>query len=208
MARISETRTKVLSQEVLHPVTKDPVAGRFFEIRFTMTKHYQLVAWTDKGQVKMLPNVLQEYAQPYIDKIERQLAYYHEGWCEEYGRLAEQDVIALSRSFEAYGRFLLLHGKRQDAFEAFVDGARVCLDTRFEVDSEYGYVLVGILPKRYHYMRSLCLDMLNEDSSLSRLPKWQSMLKVFERLDAPFASERKKEQQEFRINRAFNFGGR
>lgn len=171
-----------------------------------MTKHYQLVAWTDKGQVKMLPNVLQEYAQPYIDKIERQLAYYHEGWCEEYGRLAEQDVIALSRSFEAYGRFLLLHGKRQGAFEAFVDGARVCLDTRFEVDSEYGYVLVGILPKRYHYMKSFCLEMMDKDPSLAILPKWHRMLKVFERLDAPFASERKIERKEFLANRAYYFG--
>lgn len=169
---------------------------------------YQLVAWTDKGQVKMLPNVLREFAQPYIDQIERQEAYYREGWSEEYGRLTAQDVVALSRSYEAYGRFLRLHGKRQDAFEAFVDGARVCLDDRFMIDSEYGHVLAGSLTRRYHVMKSFCQDLLDEDPSLTRLPKWRILLEVFHRLDAPFAEERRKEQQEFKANRAFYFGRR
>jgi hypothetical protein len=167
---------------------------------------YQLVAWTDKGQVKMLPHVLREYAQPFIDPIERRRAFYLEGWSEEFGRLAAQDVIALSRSYEAYGRFLLLHGKRQEAFEAFVDGACVCLDDRFKIDSEYGYVLVGALPKRYHYMKSFCLDLLEENPELARLPEWQNMLEKFRKLDAPFAEERRKDLQAFRANRAFSFG--
>lgn len=169
---------------------------------------YQLVAWTDKGQVKMLPNVLREYEQPYIDQIERQLAFYQEGWCAEYGRLTERDVIALSRSFESYGRFLKLHGKTQDAFETFVDGARVCLDSRFEVDSDYGYVLVGILPKRYHFMKSFCLDMLDEHPELASLPKWHALLDLFRHFDAPFAELRRMEQQESRASRAFYFGHR
>ena len=143
---------------------------------------YQLVAWTDKGQVMMLPDVLREYAQPYIDQIERLRASYEEWWNPERGRLTEQDVIALSRSYEAYGRFLLLHGKRQEAFKAFVDGARVCLDDRFKIDSEYGYVLVGILPKRYHYMKSFCLDMLADHPELAHLPKWHDMLEEFNRI--------------------------
>ena len=186
---------------------------------------YQLVAWTDKGQVMMLPDVLREYAQPYIDQIERLRASYvppcpspasslrcvPTAWCwwnPERGRLTEQNVIALSRSYEAYGRFLLLHGKRQEAFKAFVDGARVCLDDRFKIDSEYGYVLVGALPKRYHYMKSFCQDMLADDPELARLPKWHDMLEEFNRLDAPFAEERRKDWQEFRANRAFYFGRR
>ena len=67
---------------------------------------YQLVAWTDKGQVKMLPELLREYAQPYMDRIESLRAFYDEGWDDGLGRLTEQDVLALSRSYEAYGRFL------------------------------------------------------------------------------------------------------
>ena len=169
---------------------------------------YQLVAWTDKGQVKMLPNVLREYAQPFINEIERLRAFNEEWWNPERGRLTTQDVLALSQSYEAYGRFLLLHGKCQEAFEAFVDGARVCLDDRFKIDSEYGYVLVGALPKRYHYMKSFCQDMLADDPELARLPKWHDMLEEFNRLDAPFAEERRKDWQEFRANRAFYFGRR
>jgi hypothetical protein len=40
---------------------------------------YQLVAWTDKGQVKLLPELLREYAQPYMDRIESLQAFYDEG---------------------------------------------------------------------------------------------------------------------------------
>ena len=93
---------------------------------------YQLVAWTDKGQVKLLPELLREYAQPYMDRIESLQAFYDEGWDDELGRLTEQDVLALSRSYEAYGRFLRAHGKRHEAFEAFTDAAAVCLDERFK----------------------------------------------------------------------------
>ena len=155
---------------------------------------YQLVAWTDRGQVKLLPELLREYAQPYIERIESLKAFYDEGWDDELGRLTEQDVIALSRSYEAYGRFLRLHGKCQEAFEAFVNAASVCLDDRFKIDSEYGYVLVGVLPKRFHAAESLCL--------------WQRLQERFRELEAPFAAERRMIRQELHANRAFNFGRR
>ena len=169
---------------------------------------YQLVAWTDKGQVKLLPELLREYAQPYLDRIESLQAFCDEGWDDELGRLTEQDVIALSRSYEAYGRFLQLHGKRHEAFEAFTDAAAVCLDECFEVDSEHGYVLVGALPKRFHYAKSFCQELLEESPALARLPKWQRLLTRFQKLEAPFAEERRLVQQECRANRAFYFGRR
>ena len=167
---------------------------------------YQLVAWTDRGQVKLLPELLREYAQPYIERIESLKAFYDEGWDDELGRLTEQDVIALSRSYEDYGRFLRLHGKCQEAFEAFVNAASVCLDDRFKVDSEYGYVLVGVLPKRFHAAESLCLDLIEENPALTRLPKWQRLQERFRELEAPFAEERRRVQREGRANRAYYFG--
>ena len=169
---------------------------------------YQLVAWTDKGQVKLLPELLREYAQPYIDRIESLKAFYDEGWDDGQGRLTEQDVIALSRSYEAYGRFLRLHGKRHEAFEAFTDAAAVCLDDRFKIDSEYGYVLVGALPKRFHAAEFFCEEMLDEFPALARLPKWQRIRERFRALEAPFAEERRIVQRECRANRAFHFGRR
>lgn len=169
---------------------------------------YQLVAWTDKGQVKMLPELLREYAQPYLDRIESLRAFYDEGWDDGLGRLTEQDVIALSGSYEAYGRFLLQHGKRQEAFEAFVEGALVCLDDRFKIDSEYGYVLVGALPKRFHYAKSFCQDLIDENPELERLPGWERLFERFKQFEAPFAEERMIARQAFRANRAFQFGRR
>jgi hypothetical protein len=120
--------------------------------------------------------------------------------------LTEQDVIALSRSYEAYGRFLRAHGKRHEAFEAFTDAAAVCLDERFKVDSEYGYVLVGALPKRFHYAKSFCQDLLEENPGLARMPKWQRLIERFKEMEAPFAEERKLVQRECRANRAYYFG--
>lgn len=169
---------------------------------------YQLVAWTDKGQVKMLPELLREYAQPFIDRIECLQAFYDEGWDDELGRLTEQDVIALSRSYEAYGLFLKLHGKRQEAFGAFSSAAAVCLDDRFKIDSEYGYVLVGPLMKRFHYAKSFGEEMAGETPALAQLPKWQQLLARFRELEAPFAEERKLIRRELHANRAFNFGRR
>ena len=182
-------------------------AGPFFVIK-PIAMVYQLVAWTDKGQVKMLPELLREYAQPYIDRIETLQAFYDEGWDDGLGRLTEQDVIALSRSYEAYGRFLRAHGKRQEAFEAFTDAAGVCLDDRFRTESEFGDVLVGTLPKRFHYAKSFCQEMIAENPALAQLPMWQRLLERFRELDAPFAEERRMVQQQCRANRAYYFGCR
>lgn len=120
-----------------------------------LTKSYQLVAWTDRGQVKMIPSLLDEYARPYIERIDRERAFWEMGWCREKGVLRLEDVLSLSRSYEAYGRFLLAHGKRQEALRAFSEGAEVCLDDRFLLDSEFGYVLPGILTRRYAELASL-----------------------------------------------------
>ena len=76
------------------------------------------------------------------------------------------------------------------------------------VDSEYGYVLVGALPKRFHYAKSFCEEMLEERPALARLPKWQRLLARFRALEAPFAEERRIVQRECRANRAFHFGRR
>ena len=34
-----------------------------------MAKTYQLMAWTDKGQVKMVPSLVAELAEPYVQRI-------------------------------------------------------------------------------------------------------------------------------------------
>lgn len=35
-----------------------------------MAKSYQLMAWTDKGQVKMIPSLVAELAEPYVQRIQ------------------------------------------------------------------------------------------------------------------------------------------
>jgi hypothetical protein len=57
-------------------------------------------------------------------------------------------------------------------------------------------------------VKSFCLDLLDENPELARLPKWKNMLEIFRKLDEPFAEERRKDLQEFRANRAFYFGRR
>ena len=45
---------------------------QFIEIRFVMTKSYQLVAWTDKGQVRMIPSEVTDYIHAELEAIDQQ----------------------------------------------------------------------------------------------------------------------------------------
>ena len=63
------------------------------------SKSYSLVAWTENGQVRMIPSLVNEMKVPYEEKIARieSQDYQNEvGW-----------LIAQSRAWEEYARFFL-----------------------------------------------------------------------------------------------------
>lgn len=75
------------------------------------SKSYSLVAWTENGQVRMIPSLVNEMKVPYEEKIARIVAEDYEnevGW-----------LIARSRSWEDYARFFLNLGYFKQAYQCY-----------------------------------------------------------------------------------------
>ena len=82
------------------------------------SKSYFLVAWTENGQVRMIPSLVNELKLPYEEKIARieSLDYENEvGW-----------LIARSRAWEEYARFFLNLGYFRQAYQCYEIAAGVC----------------------------------------------------------------------------------
>ena len=84
-------------------------------------KKYALAAWTEKGQLRMIPTVVNEVSAPYREKIARLEAMYKDvenevGW-----------LLAQSRAHEEFARFLESVGYPKEAFEEFKNAAIICL---------------------------------------------------------------------------------
>lgn len=82
------------------------------------SKSYSLVAWTENGQVRMVPSLVNEMKVPYEEKIARieSQDYKNEvGW-----------LIAQSKAWEEYARFFLNLGYYKQAYQCYENAARVC----------------------------------------------------------------------------------
>ena len=129
-----------------------------------MAKSYQLAAWTDRGQVKMLPSLVEELAQPYLRSIEaaenEECAYFD----AEIGQLLRR-----SRAYERLGRFYRRVGYRQEAFACFAAAAKCCTEASdwHWSQSDGGYVLSRPLKLRFLAMHDTCLRLLEEAPELA-----------------------------------------
>lgn len=127
-----------------------------------MAKYYQLVAWTDKDQVKMIPSLVSELAEPYFARIEAVEAEKKQ-W-EEAAQIKQ--LLRQSRAYEELGRFYLRVGYRQEAYSQFEEAAEIILGCSTDIlwkDSEWGYRLVSVLANRVRELRDL---IPSPDSSL------------------------------------------
>lgn len=85
------------------------------------SKKYTLVAWTENGEVRMVPSLIHVASKPYRDRIERVESRWEEvndeiGW-----------LLAQSRAHEDFARFLLRVGHPRKAYVEFENAARVCI---------------------------------------------------------------------------------
>ena len=87
-------------------------------------KKYALAAWTENGQIRMIPSLVNELSVPYREKIEHLEGQWNvdrnEG--EEIGY-----ILAKSRAHEAFARFLLRVGYPKEAYLEYENAAKVCL---------------------------------------------------------------------------------
>ena len=83
-------------------------------------KKHCLVAWTQKGQIRMIPSLINELAEPYRERIaEVETKYPHKdnevAW-----------LLAQSRAHEDFARFLERLGRPNEAYQEFENAALVC----------------------------------------------------------------------------------
>lgn len=146
--------------------------------------NYQLVAWTEKGQVKMLPSLVAELAEPYVETL-KDLQAEPRQWAE--GPQTAQ-LLRLSRAHEDLARFFLRVGYWQDAFLQFVEAATTvtdCTDVCWK-DSDYGYFLHRPLENRFLAMYRRCEQLALEHPEIRGSAQWQELDKDWEMVTRPY----------------------
>ena len=83
-------------------------------------KKCTLVAWTEKGTLRMVPSLVNIVSEPYREKIES-LESQWEDVEDEIGWL-----LARSRAHEEFARFLLDIGYHRESYEEYRNAAVVC----------------------------------------------------------------------------------
>ena len=128
-----------------------------------MAKSYQLVAWTDKGQVKMIPSEIADFLHKELDILNRlsdRIRYktYHE----------VHDLLQVSCAYEKLGLRLLDLGQIEDAFIQFSMAALCCTGSGNNWrETEWGDVLEKPLRGRFFAMFCQCKSLVR------RYPKLQ-----------------------------------
>ena len=124
------------------------------------SKKYTLVAWTEKGEVRMIPSLINDAAEPYKRRI-TYLESLSEDVEDEIGWL-----IAQSRAHEAFARFLLSVGHPREAYVEFGNAALVC--TGFRVQDEDCDSPIRALLSRFLAMHSECVKLAQKDRPIAR----------------------------------------
>ena len=123
-----------------------------------MAKSYQLVAWTDKGQVKMIPSEITDFLHKELEGINRlsdRIRYktYHE----------VHDLLQVSSAYEKLGTQLLDLGQIEDAFIQFSQAALCCTASGNNwTDTEWGEMLCKPLHGRFFAMFCQCKDLVRK----------------------------------------------
>lgn len=139
-----------------------------------MAKSYQLMAWTDKGQVKMIPSLVAELAGPYVQRIQAL-----EDKPRAHGEDAETgQLLRRSRAHEALARFFLRVGYWEDAFLQFAEAAMLITNCSDELwnDAEVGFLLHTPLEHRFLSMYNRCRQLAEEHPAIKGSIQWQKLL--------------------------------
>ncbi len=175
-----------------------------------MAKSYQLVAWTDKGQVRMIPSEVTAFIHQSIDAIDSISDKVRYGT-----RFEVSDLLQLSSAYEKFGRQLLALGKYEDAFFQFAQAAECCCgsENNWTYRDELGASLCRPLRGRFFAMFCQCKDLVRKYPGLKY--SWaetglDQTLDCVTEVDQTLAMYRTDEVREFKENweftKALNFG--
>lgn len=127
-----------------------------------MAKSYQLVAWTDKGRVRMIPSQLKAYINDEIQQLNRindsvRYGTYHE----------VNDLLKVSSAYEKLALNLLDLGKAEEAFLLLAEAAHCCTASLNNWrETEWGDVLEKPLRGRFFAMFCACKDLVRKHPKL------------------------------------------
>ena len=122
-----------------------------------MANCYQLVAWTRKGQVRMLPSEVAAYLNAELDAIQRLIGKIR--YRSVYER---RDIFQVSQAYEKLAVRLLGLGRIEDAFEQYVQAAQCCLSSKEWSGTEWGEILCKPLSGRFFAMICECKDLVRK----------------------------------------------
>lgn len=119
-----------------------------------MANSYQLVAWTDKGQVRMIPSEVTAYLHAEMAVIDRMADKIR--YLTVYER---SDIFRVSQSYEKLAVRMMDLGRTEDAFELYVQAAQCCLSSNEWQHTEWGEILCKPLRGRFFAMYCACKDL-------------------------------------------------
>lgn len=125
-------------------------------------KKYSLVAWTEKGQIRMIPSLINELSLPYRQHIAELEDHYMEpeneiGW-----------LLAQSGAHEDLARFFLRFNRIRDAYDELEKAATVCVYCSEELwvqGDECDFPTVPLFV-RFLEMHGRCVELAGKDRFL------------------------------------------
>lgn len=170
-----------------------------------MAKSYQLVAWTQEGQVRMLPTLVEQFAQPFIERI-RDIESRSPKCIFDQPRY----YMALSRAYEALGRYYERFGQQIDAFKAYVNAATVVtnVDDIWWCDCDEGFILSKPFQGRFFVMYGKCRRLLQKCPDLKNTSVYDTLQHDYEMLSRVPDIWHADYDEGLATIRAWNFGRR
>ena len=127
-----------------------------------MKKTYQLVAWTDKGRVRMLPSEVNAFIHEEVQQLNRISDGVRYGTYHEIG-----DLLKVSSSYEKLALNLLNMGQTETAFLLLAESAHCCTASRNNwEDTEWGEILCKPLRGRFFAMFCACKELVRKNPKL------------------------------------------
>jgi hypothetical protein len=146
-----------------------------------MVKSSQLVAWTENGRVRMLPSLVRQLAQPYIERIEEieSLRPFHFREQPKY-------LIDLSRAYENLGVYYERVGYFRESFDAYAAAAIEVtnVDDFWWCDCDEGFVLSQPFRGRFFTMYGQCRRLLRKLPALKDTAAYAALMDDYKRVTA------------------------
>lgn len=141
----------------------------------------QLVAWAENGRVRMLPSLVRQLEQPYIEQIEdiESLRPFHFREQPKY-------LIELSRAYENLGVYYERVGYIRDAFDAYAAAAIEVtnVDDFWWCDCDEGFVLSQPFRGRFFTMYGQCRRLLRKLPALRDTAAYAALMDGYKRVTA------------------------